>query len=95
MLVVPVLTAVFLLGSSTRTETKYLCAYELSEITVLRDQANGGNADVQYRMGMMNFGPEGDWHEAAYWLQKAAEQGHPRAQISRHYVRARSWSRTR
>jgi uncharacterized protein len=81
MLVVPVLIAALLLGFSLRTETKYLCASDLPDVTLLRAQANGGDAEAQYRIGMMNFGPQGDWHEAAYWLKKAAEQGHARAQL--------------
>jgi TPR repeat protein len=80
-MLVPVVIAAFLLSSSTRTETKYLCVSDAPDMTVLRAKASGGDAEAEYRMGMLNFGPDGEWHEAAYWLQKAAEQGHARAEF--------------
>jgi hypothetical protein len=46
-------------------------------------QAAAGNAEAQYRMGMMarfGWGMDKDSGVAARWLQQAASQGHPLAQ---------------
>lgn len=52
------------------------------DIKPLTDAANKGDADAQYRLAISlekrNIHP--DYEQVAYWLQKAAEQGHDAAQ---------------
>lgn len=48
---------------------------ELAAEPYLRKAANGGIADAQYEMAFLNHIPR----ERRYWLEKAADQGHPTA----------------
>jgi len=52
-------------------------------VALYRPRADGGDADAQYRMGMMarfGWGMDKDAEAAARWLRLAAEKGHPQAQ---------------
>ena len=52
-------------------------------IALYRPRAENGDAEAQYRMGMMarfGWGVDKDAEVAARWLRKAAEKGHPQAQ---------------
>ena len=63
------------------------CAGEWTPETVaaLKTQAEAGNAEAQYSLGMLHDEGEGvpqDYAEARRWLEKAALQGHAEAQCN-------------
>lgn len=50
---------------------------------LIRQAADAGKAEAQYRLGMMYANEDGvelDYREAAVWFRLAAEQNHPQAQ---------------
>lgn len=72
-------------GVETRTPTEHeqLLA-ELAPLEAERLRAQTGDAEAQYSLGMMlsqgGTGEGGDLAESVQWLEKAAAQGHARAQ---------------
>lgn len=52
-------------------------------LAMIREAAQAGNAQAQYRLGMMYGDGDGvgvDLREAVHWISRAAEQGHGEAQ---------------
>lgn len=57
--------------------------HELEAIAWYRQVAAQGNKHAQFLIGLAHLAGQGvprDYHEAAEWFQKAADQGHPKAQ---------------
>jgi uncharacterized protein len=55
----------------------------LEDLEKLKTAAEQGNADAQWKLGLMCHGGDGvsqDFAEAVYWYRKAAEQGYAEAQ---------------
>ncbi|MCY3999351.1 MAG: tetratricopeptide repeat protein [Bacteroidetes bacterium] len=54
-------------------------------IEELQQQAEAGDAEAQYLLGLAYYDGEGvlkNWNQATHWWRKAAEQGHAKAQIA-------------
>jgi hypothetical protein len=81
------LGAVLVSGAARAQADAAQAAYEREDYAaaaaLYAPQAAAGNAEAQYRMGMMarfGWGMDKDSGVAARWLQQAASQGHPLAQ---------------
>lgn len=64
-------------------------AYERGDFAaayrIWKPEAENGNADLQFKLGVMNewgMGGAPDYREAVKWYRRAAEQGHAEAQFT-------------
>ena len=93
-------------GEDLEAKSSYDVVEIPAELRELRNRADGGEADAQYRLGRLygtGRGVPPDHLEAGKWYQRAAEQGHSMAGyrlaflflhgqgVSRDYVRAYAW----
>jgi TPR repeat protein len=64
-------------------------ASRAEDIETIRKAADQGNIESEVAMAQAYFKGDGvtqDYHQAADWIRKAAEQGSPKAQYSRPFL---------
>ena len=74
---------ILVLLSSAVGQGSYAANADLTEFLRVKKEAEHGDADAQYNLGLMYYNGQGidqDYREAVKWYQKAAEQGNADAQ---------------